>query len=107
MGVHDAPQWLLSAFVRSVQAVGGTAEADEIRRTGEALLARWTAPERHFHNLRHLVDVIARVDEAGAVGRDDLDRGAVLAAQSHDRALSELPVDQGECRFEGFLAVCG
>ena len=63
MGVHDAPQWLLSAFVRSVQAVGGTAEADEIRRTGETLLARWTAPERHFHNLRHLVDVIARVDE--------------------------------------------
>ena len=63
MGVHDAPQWLLSAFVRSVQAVGGTADTDEIRRTGEALLVRWTAPERHFHNLRHLVDVIARVDE--------------------------------------------
>lgn len=63
MGVHDAPQWLLSAFIRSVQAVGGTADPDEIRRTGEELLARWNAPERHFHNLRHLVDVIARVDE--------------------------------------------
>jgi predicted metal-dependent HD superfamily phosphohydrolase len=63
MGVYDAPQWLLPAFVRSVQAIGGTAQPEEIRATGEALLARWGAPERRFHNLKHLLAVLARVDE--------------------------------------------
>lgn len=63
MGVYDAPQWLLPAFVRSVQAVGGTAQPEEIRSTGEALVARWSAPERRFHNLKHLLSVLARVDE--------------------------------------------
>jgi hypothetical protein len=38
-------------------------------------------------------------------GGDHLDGGAVVAAQPHDRALSELPVDLGEGRFEGLLAV--
>ncbi len=63
MGVYDAPQWLLPAFVRSVQAVGGTADPDEIRTVGEALIDRWSSPERRFHNLKHLVAVLARVDE--------------------------------------------
>ena len=63
MGVHDAPAWLLPAFARNVAEAGGTAPADEVRRTAEDLLERWTRPERHFHNLKHLVDVLARVDE--------------------------------------------
>ena len=40
-------------------------------------------------------------------GRDDLDRGAFVAAQAHDRPLAELAVDLGESRFEGLLAVSG
>ncbi len=63
MGVHDAPGWLLPAFSRSVVGAGGTASPDEVRRTGEDLLDRWTQPDRHFHNVKHLVDVLARVDE--------------------------------------------
>ncbi len=63
MGAYEAPQWLLPAFVRSVQAVGGTAQPEEIRTAGEALIARWSAPERRFHNLKHLLSVLARVDE--------------------------------------------
>lgn len=63
MGAYDAPQWLLSAFVRSVQAAGGTAQPEEIRDTGQSLIDRWSAPERRFHNLRHLVSVLSRVDE--------------------------------------------
>jgi predicted metal-dependent HD superfamily phosphohydrolase len=63
MGAYEAPQWLLSGFVRSVQAVGGTAEPEEIRSTGESLLARWNAPERRFHNFKHLLSVLSRVDE--------------------------------------------
>ncbi|MCL2464384.1 MAG: hypothetical protein FWF28_04860 [Micrococcales bacterium] len=63
MGALEAPQWLLPAFVRSVQAIGGTATPEKIRETGESLIERWSSPERRFHNLRHLLSVLARVDE--------------------------------------------
>ncbi|GIG38820.1 HD domain-containing protein [Cellulomonas phragmiteti] len=63
MGVHDAPAWLVPAFTRNVAEAGGTAPAEQVRRTAEDLLERWTRPDRHFHNLKHLVDVLARVDE--------------------------------------------
>ena len=63
MGVHDAPQWLISAFTRACIGAGATATPDEIEKVGESLLERWSEPGRHFHNLRHLTDVLARVDE--------------------------------------------
>ena len=65
MGVNlcDAPQWLLSSWMRSCLQAGATATQDEIRGVGNALIARWSAPNRHFHNLRHLGDVLNRVDE--------------------------------------------
>ena len=63
MGVQNAPQWLLPTFVRSVAGAGATASPDEIRAVGEKLLERWSEPSRHFHNLKHLTDVLARVDE--------------------------------------------
>ncbi|MFH5824863.1 hypothetical protein [Georgenia sp. AZ-5] len=66
MGVTDVPQWLPSAFVRSVLAVGATAPREQIEEACSRLLARWQEPERHFHNLKHLVDVLARVDELAA-----------------------------------------
>lgn len=63
MGVYDAPQWLLSAFVRSAKGAGATAPEDAIRAVGSDLVERWTGPGRTYHNLRHLTDVLARVDE--------------------------------------------
>lgn len=63
MGVTDVPQWLSSAFVRSVQAVGATAPREEIAQTCRRLLDRWQEPDRRFHNVRHLTDLLARVDE--------------------------------------------
>lgn len=63
MGVTDAPQWLVSAFVRACIGAGATAGPEEIEKVGEELLDRWSEPGRHFHNLRHLTDVLARVDE--------------------------------------------
>jgi predicted metal-dependent HD superfamily phosphohydrolase len=63
MGAYDAPQWLLPAFVRSVQAAGGTVQPEEIRSAGESLIEHWSAPDRRLHNLKHLVSVLARVDE--------------------------------------------
>lgn len=63
MGVPDAPQWLLSAWVRSCIGAGATASGDQIRDVGERLIGHWTGTGRHFHNLKHLADVLAHVDE--------------------------------------------
>lgn len=63
MGVIDAPQWLLPAFTRSVKALGATQPPEAIRSAGEILIERWSTPDRRFHNLRHLIDMLARVDE--------------------------------------------
>ena len=70
MGVIDAPQWLLPAFTRSVRAIGATQPPEAIGSAGELLIERWSTPDRRFHNLRHLIDMLARVDE--------------LAEESHD-----------------------
>ncbi|WP_196716894.1 HD domain-containing protein [Actinomyces trachealis] len=63
MGVIDAPQWLLPAFTRSVRALGATADPKQIQASCEALLERWSTPDRRFHNVRHVIDMLARVDE--------------------------------------------
>ncbi|MDO4900132.1 MAG: hypothetical protein Q4A20_05720 [Actinomyces sp.] len=63
MDAIDAPQWLLPAFVRCIKAVGATASVEQIRTTGEDLISRWTSPDRHFHNLKHVINMLARVDE--------------------------------------------
>ncbi|NTW42568.1 MAG: hypothetical protein HGA44_22300, partial [Cellulomonadaceae bacterium] len=87
MSVNDAPQWLIAAWNRSCIGAGATAPHDVIEKVGEGLLARWRDPHRHFHNLRHLTDVLARVDELSEETHEpDLVRlaawyhGAVLAA---------------------------
>ncbi len=63
MNSPDAPQWLIGEWVRTCQEAGATADEAEIRATGERLIDRWMQPGRHFHNVRHLTDVLARVDE--------------------------------------------
>ncbi|PZR54095.1 hypothetical protein DNL40_03915 [Xylanimonas oleitrophica] len=65
MGVNwtDAPQWFCSSFSRAAQGAGATAPAREIADLGDELVARWSAPDRHFHNLKHLATVLHRVDE--------------------------------------------
>ena len=63
MGVIEAPQWLLPAFTRSVKAIGATQPPEAIGSAGELLIERWSTPDRRFHNLRHLIDMLARVDE--------------------------------------------
>lgn len=63
MSVHDAAQWLLPAWVRTCIGAGATASVPEIELVGERLLTRWAEPGRHYHNTRHLADVLAHVDE--------------------------------------------
>lgn len=59
----DAPQWLIGEFTRTCRAAGATADEAAIVVTGRRLIDRWLQPGRHFHNVRHLSDVLARVDE--------------------------------------------
>ncbi|ARD41104.1 hypothetical protein [Actinomyces gaoshouyii] len=63
MAVSDAPQWLLPAFVRSLKALGTTADPERLRAAGQALIERWSTSDRRFHNLKHVIDMLARVDE--------------------------------------------
>lgn len=60
-GAH-APQWLPSAFCRSVKAVGGQADKAAVKDVAADLISRWQEPIRHFHNLTHLIDMLQRVD---------------------------------------------
>lgn len=88
-GSADAPQWLLTSWIRSCQAVGATAGTDELRAAGNALLDRWSEPGRVYHCVRHLADVLSRVDElAEETHEPDLVRlaawyhGAIFSAAS-------------------------
>lgn len=63
MGVIDAPQWLLPAYARSVRALGASAPIEQIRASGQRLVEMWGTPDRRFHTLRHVIDMLARVDE--------------------------------------------
>ena len=65
MGVAytDAPGWLLPSWTRSCIVAGATASEDQIREVGQGLITRWSHPDRHFHDVRHLTDVLNRVDE--------------------------------------------
>lgn len=93
MGVIDAPQWLLPAFVRSVRAVGASAPVEQIQASGESLIEAWSTPDRHFHNLRHVIDLLARVDElAEETHNPDVMR---LAAWYHGAVFSS-------CREESY-----
>lgn len=88
-GSVDAPQWLMSSWIRSCQAAGATASEAELRATGQALLDRWSEPTRFYHTVKHLADVLSRVDElAEETHEPDLVRlaawyhGAIFNAES-------------------------
>jgi predicted metal-dependent HD superfamily phosphohydrolase len=88
MNITDAPDWLLTEWIQSCQAAGATASVDEIEQAGVRLLERWSHVKRHFHNLRHLADVLTRVDElASEAPHAELVR---LAAYYHGAAFGPL-----------------
>ena len=85
MGVIDAPQWLLPAYVRSVRALGASAPVEDIGQSGRALIEMWSSPDRHFHNLKHAINMLARVDE--------------LADESHDPDMIRMATWYHGCVF--------
>lgn len=85
----QAPQWLLSSWIRSCLAAGATANEAELIGTCRDLLDRWSEPGRLYHGPRHLVAVLTHVDELAEEAHDpDLVRlaawyhGAVFSAQA-------------------------
>lgn len=58
----NTPGWVVQAFVRSAYDAGATASREDIEHTAYQLLEIWSAPERTFHNTRHLTDMLTRVD---------------------------------------------
>jgi predicted metal-dependent HD superfamily phosphohydrolase len=46
-----------------VTEAGATASREAIAAAAQRLLTRWSDPRRAFHNTRHLIDVLTRVDE--------------------------------------------
>ncbi len=66
----EAPQWLFGSFVQAMQEVGATAPMADLDGEARDLVDRWTEPGRRVHNLRHLVDVLARVDELAPTTHD-------------------------------------
>ena len=85
MGVIDAPQWLLPAYVRSVRALGASAPVEAIGESGRTLIEMWSSPDRHFHDLKHAINMLARVDE--------------LADESHDPDVMRLAAWYHGCVF--------
>lgn len=63
MGVIDAPQWLVPAFTRSAKAVGADAPPAVIEDVAERLIDSWRSPDRVHHALKHLMDVLASIDQ--------------------------------------------
>lgn len=59
----DVPQWAQQSFVRSLQAVGATASKDEILDVFRHVLQCWCASERSFHNIYHVMQNLAALEE--------------------------------------------
>lgn len=63
MSLSTIPPWLVPSFARAVAGVGGTASSQEVEATARRLLERWNEPERSYHGVSHLVDLLQHVDE--------------------------------------------
>ncbi|MDR0946098.1 MAG: hypothetical protein LBM66_08080 [Bifidobacteriaceae bacterium] len=63
MSVTGAPDWLEAAYVRAAQEAKCTAPRERIEQAAAALVERWCSPGRICHGLKHLADVLTRVDE--------------------------------------------
>lgn len=66
----EAPQWLFSSFTDTMQEIGASASLERLDAEARDLVAHWSAPERRLHNTRHLIDVLAHIDELAATSHD-------------------------------------
>jgi len=66
---------LETRFAQTARAAGATAPPITLLAVAAELIARWSEPHRHYHNLAHLVTVLDHVEA---------DPLAALAAWGHD-----------------------
>ena len=66
----QAPQWLLTSFVDAMQQIGATATGTDLEHEGTDLMQRWSAPNRHMHNLRRLMNTLTYIDEIASSAHD-------------------------------------
>ena len=56
---------LVERWVTAARGAGATAGDDALGAAGEALLARWREPQRHYHTVDHLAAMLSIVDAEG------------------------------------------
>ena len=66
----DAPQWLFSSFVDTMQEIGASAPIPLLEAEARDLISRWNAEGRILHNTRHLIKTLARIDEIASTAHD-------------------------------------
>jgi len=87
---------LLEDWAATARGAGATADDKAVEAAGEALLARWREPHRHYHDCEHLVEVLTAVDALAEDG-GDVDVPVVrLAAWFHDAVYEGRPGDDEE-----------
>ena len=59
---REAPQWVRQSFIRSALGAGASASEEELAATYAQLVQIWCEPDRHHHDLRHLLDMLKRID---------------------------------------------
>jgi predicted metal-dependent HD superfamily phosphohydrolase len=62
---HDRLMNLVERWVAAARGAGATAGDDALAAAGEALLARWREPHRHYHTVDHLAAMLSIVDAEG------------------------------------------
>ncbi|MBM6402231.1 HD domain-containing protein [Phycicoccus sonneratiae] len=79
---------------------------EALAAVGADLVGRWGEPHRHYHDLRHLAEVLAAVDTLARAGRlRPLDRAtALLAAWFHDAVYAVGVADDNERRSAALAA---
>ena len=65
-----APQWLYSAFADTLREIGATASDERLEAEARDLVERWSTPFRRLHNIHHLINVLAHVDELASTTHD-------------------------------------
>lgn len=66
----DAPQWLYTSFADAMEEIGATASRAELDLEARDLVARWSASDRRLHTVRHLINILAHLDELAATAHD-------------------------------------
>lgn len=66
----DAPQWLYTSFADAMEEIGATASRVELDLEASDLIARWSASDRRLHTVRHLMNILAHLDELAATAHD-------------------------------------